>query len=154
MHRVISAKGRVLVIGIGNDFRGDDAAGLLAVRKIGERNIPGMVCKESHGEGTELLLLWEHQPSVILIDAVRSGCAIGQIHTIDLRRESLPHYFQVTSGHSLHIGHAIEMGKLTGNLPEVLLFYGIEISDCTPGAGVDEAVERAVGEVVEIINSR
>lgn len=41
----------LLIIGIGNEFRSDDAAGLIAARKIRQLNLNGADVIENNGDG-------------------------------------------------------------------------------------------------------
>jgi hydrogenase maturation protease len=63
----------VLIIGIGNEYRSDDAAGLLAARKIRTLGIKGLDVTENNGDGADLIEKWTGRNFVILIDAVLSG---------------------------------------------------------------------------------
>ena len=49
----------VLVIGVGNEFRGDDAAGLFVVRKLREKVAHEAVLVEATGEGANLMERWK-----------------------------------------------------------------------------------------------
>jgi hydrogenase maturation protease len=60
----------VLVLGIGNDFRGDDAVGLLAARELESMHLPHVNVVESRGDGARLMRLWKGYPAVLVIDAV------------------------------------------------------------------------------------
>ena len=77
----------VLVIGVGNDYRGDDAVGLIVARRIREMNLPQVQVIESDGEFTRLMESWKDAESVILIDAVQSGVAPGTIHRFDANEQ-------------------------------------------------------------------
>ena len=76
---------RTLVIGTGNEHRGDDAAGLLAARSlrtlIGHRG-PAEIL-EHRGDGAALIELWAGRSWVILVDAVRSAGSPGQVLRFD-----------------------------------------------------------------------
>ena len=67
---------RPLVIGVGNAARGDDAAGLLAARRLG-----GI---ELEGDPTALLDLFDGIDEAAVVDAVRSGAAPGTVHRFDV----------------------------------------------------------------------
>ena len=55
----------ILVIGVGNEFCGDDAVGVLVARHLGEQYLPGVTVIEQNGEGSELITAWEGQERVI-----------------------------------------------------------------------------------------
>ena len=45
----------ILVIGIGNQYRGDDALGILLARRINSLNLPQVRVIEQAGEGAALI---------------------------------------------------------------------------------------------------
>ena len=47
-----------LVIGIGNDFRGDDAAGLMVARRLRGTPLHDVEIVESAGDAAALMELW------------------------------------------------------------------------------------------------
>ena len=58
------------VIGIGNDHRGDDGAGRVAVRQL--RDVASDInVLEQSGEGASLIDSWKDAEFVILVDASR-----------------------------------------------------------------------------------
>ncbi|MGZ4244637.1 MAG: hydrogenase maturation protease, partial [Solirubrobacteraceae bacterium] len=63
----------VVVIGVGNELRGDDGAGPLVMRRLRDAGLEVAVC---HG-GTELLDLWHGASAAILVDAVATGAPAG-----------------------------------------------------------------------------
>ena len=72
---------RVLVVGVGNRYRGDDGAGLAAAARLGEAAGAPVVLLDNSGDGTVLLDVWQHADAVIVIDAMRSGAPAGSWHT-------------------------------------------------------------------------
>ena len=68
---------QILIIGLGNDYRGDDAVGRALARRL--QAIAGDYVRvlEESGEGVALIESWKGGDFVILIDAVHSGAAAG-----------------------------------------------------------------------------
>src|SRR3972149_2683023 len=81
---------RVLVIGVGNPYRRDDAAGREAVRRLRDRAPHVIATLEHDGEGTSLMEAWQGADLVIVVDAVSSGAAPGTLQRFDVRSEPLP----------------------------------------------------------------
>jgi hydrogenase maturation protease len=73
----------VLLIGIGNAYRHDDAAGLMVARRLKERALSSCEVHEQVGEGTALMELWKGAERVVVVDAVQSGSPAGTIHRFD-----------------------------------------------------------------------
>jgi hydrogenase maturation protease len=81
---------KILLIGIGNAFRGDDAVGLHVARLVAERRLAGVTVTEESGEGVALLERWKDAEEVIVVDAVASGAAPGTIHRFAAHTQKLP----------------------------------------------------------------
>ena len=138
----------VLVIGVGNEFRGDDAVGVLVARRLGERNLPGVKVIEQNGEGAALITVWEGAETVFLIDAAQSGAEPGTIHRFEGHEERLPSDPFHFSSHAFGVNEAIEIGRSLGKLPAKLIVYGIEGGDFEIGSGISPRVQEAVDSVV------
>ena len=64
---------RLLVLGLGNDILGDDAVGLLAVRRL-RAFVPASVeVLESAGAGLDLLDVLEGSDRALILDAIATG---------------------------------------------------------------------------------
>ena len=74
---------KVLIIGIGNEFRSDDGAGIVCARKLKEKVNSNITVIENDGDGAMLMELWKGFDEVILIDSVSVGSKPGTIHNID-----------------------------------------------------------------------
>lgn len=144
-------KPSTLIIGIGNSFRGDDAAGLIATRTIHATHLPNVDIIEQSGDGVSLMQAWAGAETVILIDAVSAGREAGTIYRMDASRESLPTESFGTSSHLFGVGQAIEMARVLGELPPRLIIYGIEGANYTIGEGLSPAVASKLPELVEQI---
>jgi len=142
-----------LVIGVGNEFRTDDGLGILAAREIRRRTYPGVEVIEASGEGTALLESWKGYDHVLIVDAVCSGATRGSVHRIDLITQSIPRGFFNPSSHSFGVGEAVEMARQLGQLPEVLLLYGIEGCQFETGAGLTNDVVRSIPNLLALIEA-
>jgi hydrogenase maturation protease len=137
---------RALVIGLGNAARRDDAAGLIAARRLG-----GL---EHEGDPLALLDLWDGAGLAVVIDAVRSGAEPGTIHRFDAGHAPLPAPLRgSTSTHAVGLGEAIELARTLGRLPARLVVYGIEGERFDAGAELTPPVSAAVDAVVTAIRA-
>ncbi len=143
---------KILVIGIGNEFRGDDAAGLLAAEKLREKNLDHLVIRFNNRDGSALLMLWEGFDNVILIDAVSSDSEPGRIHHVDLLDSSFEEKLTRTSGHNFSIFETVKLAGYVDKVPSNLKLYGIESKNFTMGENPSEAVLTAVDRVVELLS--
>jgi len=142
---------KIIVIGIGNEYRGDDAAGLLVVRRLKEKPPTGVEFGEQSGEATALMDAMSQAGTVILVDAVQSGAETGIIHRYDASEQAMPAQFLRCSTHNFSVHDAIEMARTLEKLPQRLMVFGIEGSHFEPGAELSPAVQSAVVEVAQRI---
>ncbi len=143
----------VLVIGIGNKYRSDDAVGLEIADSLSECNIKNCTIQRSSGEGIALINLWEDFDHVILIDAVKSDSKAGTIHTIDLSKESLQTDFFQTSSHLFALPEAVQLAKTLDKLPKTMLVYGIEGKNFDYGTELSPEVLKAKIELTDRIKT-
>jgi hydrogenase maturation protease len=139
----------VLVIGVGNAYRSDDAVGLVVARLLQERAPDRVTVREGSGEGAALMAAWEGAGVVILIDAVGAGAAPGTVYRLEARAEPIPAKFFHYSTHAFGVAEAIELARALGQLPPRLIVYGIEGGNFQAGTGLSAAVGRAAQGVVE-----
>jgi hydrogenase maturation protease len=148
---VVKKEARVLVIGVGNDFRGDDAAGLVVARRVQERNVDGIAVVEAPGEGASLIDAWDGTDAVILIDAVRSGSVPGTIHRLSQRALTQDARIFHQSTHTFSVPDAIELAGAMKRLPKRLIVVGIEGEDFHTGHGLSQEVEAALPGAVDAV---
>jgi len=140
---------RVVVIGVGNLYRRDDAAGLLVAQRL-RHKAPGHVTViEQVGELTALLETWKDAHIVVLIDAVLSGADAGTIHRLDAQAGAIPQEIFRYSTHAVSVAEAVELARALGQLPPKLVVYGIEGKDFGAGLGLSPEVEGRVAELTE-----
>ena len=142
----------ILVIGIGNEYRGDDGVGLVVARELRAKNLPDMLIIESSGDGAALMEAWKAAQSVILIDAAASGRAPGTIHHFDALIQSMPTGFSFHSTHAFGVAEAIGLAQALQQLPPRLIVYAIEGKHFTAGVGLSPKVAKAVQKVIEQIS--
>lgn len=143
---------RLAVIGIGNQFRGDDGAGIWAARILREANLPGVTVLESSGEGATLMEAWDGFDSVVLVDAMRSSARIGTVRRFDAGADPLPpNLFSPQSTHAFGVAAAVELARVLNRLPPRLVIYGIEGKSFDNGCGLSPEVEAGGIEAVTLI---
>jgi hydrogenase maturation protease len=136
----------MLIIGLGNPDRGDDAAGILVARRLAERGIETV----QHRGGTlDLIEIWDRVPCAVAVDAVLSGADPGTLHIWDALTSELRNDVFRSSTHAFELTDAVHLARALDRLPEKLTIYGIEAAQFVPGtppssqvlAGVEYAVE-------------
>lgn len=127
-----------LVIGVGNEYRSDDAAGLEVARRI--RNSPAC---ESRLGGFELIDTWAGAGDVVVVDAMRSGARPGTVRRYDAVVGPLPSG-RFASSHAIGVAETIELARRLGRLPPQLCVIGIEASSFANGTELSTDVASAV----------
>ena len=125
------------VIGLGNDWRSDDGAGLEVARRVGGRQLDGepIALVEALSAGGE----------VTIVDAVSSGAPPGTVHEFEAGAEPLPaRLFGTSSTHALGLAEAIELARSLGRLPARVRVLGIEGARFDYGRGLSPDIEEAV----------
>ncbi len=141
---------KIAVIGIGQSLRGDDGAGLEAVRQWRE-NYPETASRSevrveaNELPGLALIDLIHENDAVILVDAVRSSSKAGTIHRIG--PEELSAF--TSDSQSAHGWGAAETIQLARQLNPALKNYpikliGIEVKQTTIGSGLSKEVRSAI----------
>ncbi len=131
-----------LVIGLGTEHRGDDAAGLEVARRLEHR---GAVAHEADPLG--VLDVWADHDDVVLVDAMRSGSPPGTTTCFDVAARPLPKTTFVTS-HAMGVAEAVELARTLGSLPTRAVVIGIEAEAVAMGAGLSAPVRAAVDRLV------
>jgi hydrogenase maturation protease len=146
---------RALVIGIGNEYRGDDAVGLLAARHLREVVLNGVMVLEHDGDGTRLMQAWTGAAVVIIIDAAHSGGPPGTIHRFEASISPIPASYFRHSTHAFGLVDAVELGRTLQQLPDRLIVYGIESRNFEAGtelsADVADSLNRLVSDLVDFL---
>ncbi|MGO9124884.1 MAG: hydrogenase maturation protease [Terriglobales bacterium] len=136
------------VIGCGNLDRGDDAAGVLVARRL--RTL-GIEAEEQSGESVSLMDSWQGFQNVVVVDALCSDHATGEVTIWDACARPLPKAALQCSTHGFGLYEAVELARTLNRLPDKLLIYGIEGKQFSPGARPSPEVERAVESVAQQI---
>lgn len=141
----------ILVIGIGNEDRGDDAAGIRVARLIRARGL--LPVAEQSGEGTMLIDLWRSSGAqvVFIVDAMISGAAPGCVRRFEAHTDSLTAHFSPNSSHTFGLAQAVELARVLDCLPPQLIVYGIEARSFDYEADLSPEVEAATRMVAERI---
>lgn len=140
---------RIVVIGVGNAYRGDDAVGLAIAEQLRERRPDNVTVIDCEQEPTRLLDAWQAADVALVVDAAASGAPPGTVHRFDATSGRVPARVFRSSTHAFGVGDAVELARALGRLPERVVVYGIEGADFTAGSGLSAPVAAAVPRVVD-----
>lgn len=141
-------EGRVAVLGIGNELRGDDAAGLRVAEKLQQELESSSVLIVPAGSVPENFSLdvKDFGPDhIILIDSVDLGNDPGSVFKIDPSDISNPSL----STHSISLEKII--GYWKDNTNANIIFLGIQPKRLGFDSGFSEEVENSVEKIFEYL---
>jgi len=148
---------KIVVIGLGQSLRGDDAAGLAAVRRWQERHPETATRPEVRVElaelpGLGLMDLIEGAQAAVIIDAVQSGAPPGTLRR--LGPDDLAAFTPgAGSAHGWGAAETLQLGRrLSPSLADCrITLIGIEAGQVEMGARLSPQVEQALAGAVEMI---
>lgn len=118
---------KTVLIGIGNEFRGDDGLGILVARNLRPHLEPQVPIIESDGDVTELLELFKMNDRVFIVDALQSlEFPPGTLVELNAVESELPPGLSGTSTHAFGLEQAIELAKNLSSLPAEIVVFAIE----------------------------
>jgi hydrogenase maturation protease len=138
---------KTLVLGIGNILQGDDGIGIYVIQALQKMSFPDEV--ELVDGGTAIIdvlgAFLEHQ-RVIVIDCMHGGSVPGTIYK--LGPDQLGGYVREnTSLHDLQVLDLIQLSRLFGHNPEVILI-GVEPKNIAPRLDLSCELNIRIPEIV------
>jgi hydrogenase maturation protease len=143
---------RAVIVGIGNEYRGDDGIGPLVAARLDAAHLPGVRVRVCDGEPTRLLDLWGGADLAVVVDAVLCRASTpGSIRRIT--GETLREVTVFASSHALGISEAVRLGRVLGRLPPELVVIAVEAACFDLGAGLSEPVTEAIPDVLRTVRA-
>lgn len=141
----------IIIVGIGNPYRGDDIAGWAVID--GLQKIAGTALKlvKQQGDIAELLEIFARHKSVYLVDACRSGELSGTWQRIDVHQQPIPPDNARTSTHGFSVSQAIALAKNLDQLPNKLILYAISGDNYSISSNPSPAVSKSIDSVIKAI---
>jgi len=150
---------RVLVAGLGSEYRRDDGAGPAAV-SIVMQQCPGVTVVGPLDDPLDLLGLWDGAALAVVVDAVSSGSPPGTVQVVELDPAAPGPAREggasgMNSTHGIGLAGVYRLARAIERAPSRVVVVGIEGSDFGQGVGlsqgVEEGVQHAARHVVEMI---
>jgi hydrogenase maturation protease len=147
----VPLRGRVVVIGVGNEFRRDDGAGPQLVAGLRQRAPADVEFRVSDGDPAGIIEAWDGAALAIVVDAVRiDPTAPGRLYRLILDPDDLIPGSAVSS-HGLGLGEAIGLAQVLGRMPARLIVHAVEAGDVGPGTGLTPAVAAATARLAAAV---
>lgn len=136
----------MVVLGLGNDLRGDDGIGLEISRRLMARDLDRLVVEQPE-DALAILGAFEGAALVVVVDAAQGGAAPGTIHRLEIAERALTRDLGRCSSHGLGLAEALALGEALGRLPPRLVVYAIEGASFDHGSAFSTAVATVLDEV-------
>jgi len=143
---------KVIVIGVGNEMRGDDAFGLRLVRRMkGASEAYGAEYIEGGTVGLDLLRYFEKAACLILVDAMDLGLEGGTV--LLLGEEEIASTFgdHPLSPHDVKLPELVRIAARMGVKPLHIALVAVQVVQTTRGAGLSPQVEAALPAAEELV---
>jgi len=141
----------VVVVGVGNAYRGDDGAGLAVAERLRERVPAGVDVVTCEQEASRVIDAIEDREAAVLVDASSSGSPPGTVHRFDASADAVPARAFRSSTHAFGVGEAVELARALGKLPPRVVVFGVEGEEFAAGEGLSPAVAAAIEPVAEAV---
>jgi len=142
----------MLVVGLGNSDRGDDAAGLLVAQRLSACGIEAL---QHTGSMTDLLDIWQNAEQVLIVDAIASGGVPGTVHVWNARTTEFATEIFRSSTHAFGLADLLKLATTLERLPVKVTIYGIEGSQflfgTPPSVQVLAGVQRTIEEITRLL---
>ncbi len=138
--------GGIVVAGIGNWFRGDDAVGPILAERLAEAGWGALVAGP-FGEPLDLLGVWDKVDLALVLDASLSGRPPGTVQAtvLDAQSAVLLRFGAATSStHGIGLGGVLKMSLALGTAPRWVVAVTVEGECFELGAELSPAVEDAL----------
>jgi hydrogenase maturation protease len=142
---------KILIAGIGNTLRGDDAVGPAVVKSIADRLPGGVRGIVSGGDMFALIEEWKNADAVICVDAAASMGSPGRVHRFDLNADEIPRELSLVSSHVFGLAEAIELARALRMIPAHLIVFAIEGHNFKTGSEMTPEILSAAKRVEEQI---
>lgn len=143
----------LLVIGVGNRDRGDDAVGPVVCDLVAAAGLPGVDTLVFEGSVVDLPMHWGPDDRVVIVDASAPAGRPGRVTDVDALADRLTAPGTVST-HTVDVGAAVELARALGRMPAELTIVGIEGVSFEFGDGLDPRVGWAADRVVARISQR
>jgi hydrogenase maturation protease len=150
---VFNSQSKTLLVGIGEEFRQDDAIGRLILRQL-QSQLQGneaIDTLELTGDCVNLIEAWQGYDRVFLFDATQTGQPPGSICRLDVHQQTLLADVFPSSTHLFGVAETIELARTLDRLPAQFIIYGIEGKQFSLGCDLTLVVKQAILEVVKML---
>lgn len=128
-HSELESPAGLCIVTVGNSLRGDDGIASALCQSLPE-TVLSDVCLFNLGPYTSYLsdCLKGHKAAII-IDSTCDGLSPGSVSIVDLHALLEGPNVNINSSHGFSVADELKLAKQLGNLPNRLIFFGVEIGE-------------------------
>lgn len=141
----------IAIVGIGNPYRGDDAAGWAVIDGLKEKAGSAIKLVKQQGDIAELIDIFAHYQSVYVVDACSSSELAGTWQRIDAHKQPIMEDAPQTSTHGFSLSQAVSLAKILDQLPNKLILYAIKGTHYSISDELSPPVAESVNSVIQAI---
>lgn len=143
---------KILVLGLGNIFCGDDGIGSIIAENLGKDIDEQKIDIIDGGTiGLGLMYLFEDYTDLIIIDAVDMKASPGEVLVFSLDDLSMFDNEQKISFHQSGLYELLRFAKALGKLPPRIMIFGIQIGETSFENGLSEQLQSELVKIEEKI---
>ena len=149
----LKGKGRLVILGVGNPLKGDDAAGLLCAEQlmkcVPKRAKPGIKVLRAYDVPENYTgVIRKFKPSrVLIVDAALAGLKPGDIFILEKEKIAI----EEISSHKIPL--MVLISYLEQSIGCKVFVLGIQAKDLSFGAPITPIIKTAVKEVVDYLST-
>lgn len=137
-------KDRVLVLGIGNIFYGDDGIGSILARNLTSSfNAQNVDVIDGGTTGLGLLYLLDDYSDLIVIDSVDIGREPGEVFLFEWEDLAALARQDTVSTHQPGVIELLRLGRMTGKVPQKIIILAVQIKRLVSEYGLSTELETA-----------
>jgi hydrogenase maturation protease len=145
---------KILILGLGNDIRNEDAVGIIVAKKLYEKvKSEDVFFEECSLAGFRIFDIIVGYDKVIIIDTIpeNQDLKFGECYKICNKEEDSK--FNLYSSHNFSLFNSIKLAKDLGlNVPKDISIYAVAVKKLDEfGEGISEEIKQKIPHIVEEI---
>jgi hydrogenase maturation protease len=142
----------ILVLGLGNPFRGDDGVGPRIIEELTRRGLPeGVTALDVGTAGLDLLNILEGWEQAVIVDAAEIGQEPGQFMRFTPDEARLTQTDDLFSLHNAGLSEALALADALGQTLPKLVIFGVQPAEIDWREGLSPTVEAAVPALTDAV---
>ncbi len=152
----------ILVAGVGNELKGDDALGLHVIRLLEDKGLSENVRIKWYGTSIiDLLYDVENVDCLIIVDAVDKGLKPGEVFITEIAKEDIievksenSHLLFSISYHEFDVESLLALLKALNKLPSKVIIAGIQPKNTSISMEISPEVKASISTLENMLREK